>query len=218
MSHRYIASLLALLLASPALAAGVDIGWDNCLGEAGSASLKTFACNTNTGTESLWISFEVPVSTSGGLLEVAIEYRTRSAAPLPVWWDYQGTIGCRSNQLFVDKNPPQSTATCAQASTGVFVLDHTDYQYPTPDVGRIVIVGGSNSLIANQRYLACRFLLTHVKTFGCAGCDMPVSITVTAHVGGVFLTNPINNNTAYWQSLPTATRTSTWSALKQLYR
>ena len=223
MSTRWIASLLALLLASPALAAGVDIAWDNCLGEAGAASLKTFACNTNAGNESLWISFESPVSAGIGLLEVAVEFRTRSGAPLPVWWDFYDLSSCRPGQLHVDTDPPYATATCAQlftsASPPTFAVDRIDYQFPTPDVGRIVVAARpAGSLTANKRYLACRLLLPHVKTIGCAGCDMPVSLTVTVHVDGVILTDPITNNTAFWQSLPTATRTSSWSALKQLFR
>src|SRR5215471_10289240 len=213
--------LTALLFASPALATGVDIGWDNCMGDPGATSLKTFACNTNSGTESLWVSFESPVAASAiGLLEVAIEFRTRSGAPLPAWWDFEGLASCRPNQLYVDVVPPSSTPTCAQLYTSAtpptFTVDRIDYQFPTTDVGRLIVAARpTGSIVANKRYFACRLLLSHAKTIGCTGCDMPASLNVTVHVDGVILTDPIHSNTAFWQTLPVATRTTSWSALKQ---
>jgi len=74
-------------------------------------------------------------------------------------------------------------------------------------------------LLANQRHLACRFLLYHVKTSVCSGCGEPVSIIVTGvRYGNMTFTDPITQNVASWQSLPTATRASSWAALKRMYR
>ena len=95
--------LLSLSLASPALAAGVDIAWDNCRGEPGAVSLKQFACGNNLGSESLWISFESPVSASSmGRLEVAIDFHTAGGGTLPVWWDFEDLASCRRGGLRVD--------------------------------------------------------------------------------------------------------------------
>ena len=216
---------LGLVVAAPAMAAGVDIAWDDCLGEADAVSFKQFACNTDLGYESLWISFEssVPSSTIR-LLEVAIQFQTRSGAPLPVWWNFEDWASCRRGGLSVDPAPPYETPTCARTFTPTnghgFVVDRIDYQFPSADVGTMVVAAAVGApLVANQRYLACRFLLVHAKTLECAGCSEPASVTVTGvHVDNVILTSPIHSNVALWQSLPTATRPVTWSALKQLYR
>jgi hypothetical protein len=218
-------ALLALSLAAPAFASGVDIAWDNCLGESGAVSLKQFACGSNTGQDALWVSFESAVPASNiGRIEVALDFLTRTGNPLPVWWDFEDFASCRRGALFIDVDPPHETPICARMYTSTnpptFVVDRIDYQLPTPDAGRMVVAANvTGPLLANQRYLACRFLLSHVKTSACAGCSEPVSITVTAvRVATIVLSNPITNNVALWQqNLPTATRASTWSALKRLY-
>ena len=224
MKCRWTLIALGLVVAAPAMAAGVDIAWDDCLGESDATSLKAFACNTNVGYESLWVSFEssVPSSTMH-LLEVAIQFQTRSGSPLPVWWNFQDWASCRREGLTVDPAPPYETPICTRTFTSAnaptFVVDRINYQFPSADVGTMVVAAMVGApLVANQRYLACRFLLSHAKTLVCAGCSEPASVTVTGvHVDGVILTNPITNNVAYWQSLTTATRPVTWSALKRLY-
>jgi hypothetical protein len=224
MRTRFAAPLLSLLLVSPALASGVDIAWDDCLGEADAVSFKQFACNTNSGQESMWVSFESSVGASQmGRLEVAILFQTRSGAALPVWWDFEDFSRCRRGALSLDPAPPYETPVCARmftsASPPTFVVDRIDYQLPTVDAGTMVVVSSSSApLVANQRYLACRFLLQHAKTSACAGCSEPVSITATVRVANMTLTNAITRNVAYWQSLPTPTRATSWSALKRLYR
>jgi hypothetical protein len=218
-------AVLSVFLATPALASGVDIAWDNCLGESGATSLKAFACNTNSGQESLWISFESsePASTINKL-EVAIRFQTQSGSALPVWWDFEDLASCRRNALSVDPDPPYETPICTRPTgTGpmpLFVVDRIDYQFPSADEGTMVIITQiGNPLVANQRYLACRFLLSHAKTSACAGCNEPVSITVTGvRAANMTFTNAITQNFALWQSRPTGTRATTWSALKRLYR
>ena len=216
--------LLTLCLASPALATGVDLAWDNCPGEPSAASLKTFACDVNSGHETLWIAFESAVpATNMGRIEVAIQFQTRRGNPLPVWWDFEDFASCRRAAFGVDTAPPTATTVCATISSSgdppKFVVDRIDYQLPTVDAGRMVVVTGSTlPLVANQRYLACRFLLLHAKTSDCVGCSEPVSITVTGiHVANQIITGPITQNLALWQSSPTATRASSWGALKRLY-
>jgi hypothetical protein len=215
-----------LCMGSPSLAAGVDIAWDSCRGEPGATSLKQFACNVEAGGEFLWISFESAVSAASmGRIEVAIDFQTRNGSQLPVWWDFEGFAGCRHDQLFVDSAPPFETPTCARMFTSTdpphFVVDRIDYQLPTPDAGRLVVAANvTGPLVANQRYLGCRLFLTHARTAACSGCDVPVSVTVTAvRIGGIVLSNPITQNFVHWQQQqPTATRTSTWAALKGLFR
>ena len=217
--------LLTLSLATPVSASGVDIAWDDCLGEPGAASLKQFACDSNAGQESMWVSFESSQTVnSTGKLEVAIQFGTRSGVALPVWWDFEDFSSCRRGALSVDPSPPYETATCARvfssATPPTFFVDRIDYQFPSADVGTMVVIASvGTQLLANQRYLACRFLLTHAKTAVCAGCSEPVSIIVTGvRYGNMTFTDPITQNVASWQSLPTATRASSWAALKRMYR
>src|SRR5262249_14493265 len=156
------------------------------------------------------------------ILEVAFEMRNRTGAALPVWWDFEDVASCRRGQLFPDPDLPEETPTCAAWSPSVgmprFVIDRSDFQFPTADVARMVVSSrGGGGVPAGRRSLACRLLLTPLgSTGGCAGCREPVRITVTAiNVGGVLLTQPITQNTALWQpDGPVATRATSWGALK----
>ena len=217
--------LLSLSLASPALAAGVDIAWDNCRGEPGAVSLKQFACGNNLGSESLWISFESPVSASSmGRVEVAIDFHTAGGGTLPVWWDFEDLASCRRLGLRVDPEGAVETPTCARIFTSAnrpnWVVDRIDYMLPTPDAGRMVVAAAvSGPLVANQRYLACILSLSHANTSNCAGCDVPVVVSVTAvRPDGIIISNALNQNFVNWQTNPTAARATTWGALKGLYR
>jgi hypothetical protein len=219
-------ALAPFALASPASAAGIDLAWDSCLGEPTATSIKTFACNTSLGTESLWISFESPITGAPAPVEVAIEFRTRSGEPLPVWWDFEDVSSCRRGALYPDTDPPNATPTCAPwdaSEVPAFVIDRIDYQLPTADVGRMVVSSRRPGSVAiGQRYLACRLLLTHVRSTGvqaCAGCQVPVRVTLNAvSIASHIMTNPITQNFVLWQDTPVPTRASSWSALKSLYK
>ena len=77
-----VVALFAVSLASSALAAGVDLAWDGCLGDPGALSLKTFACDRNTGEDQLYVSFVPAVSFSGvTVFEVALDLRPRGGLP-----------------------------------------------------------------------------------------------------------------------------------------
>ncbi len=51
-------SVSLLLVPTLAQGAGVNLAWDACSPEGGVPS-KTFACNTNSGSETLWASFVI---------------------------------------------------------------------------------------------------------------------------------------------------------------
>src|SRR5437899_4981080 len=65
------AALAALVLARFAAAAGIDLSWDDC-GAAG-AQLKTFACNTNSGSSFDLVGSFVPPSGINQLLGMSAE-------------------------------------------------------------------------------------------------------------------------------------------------
>lgn len=222
--------VLSLVLAGPAMAAGVDIAWDGCLGDAEAVSLKAFACDRNTGEDLLYVSFVPAVSFAGAtILEIAIDLRTRGGSPMPVWWDVATSGGCRRDQFGADGVQPSLTATCTGWSPAPdFVTSRFNFAYPTPDAARIVVsTHASLSVVAGIHYLGCRFLLRHPATVGataCAGCSEPVDITVSALrlanlTAEQVLTVPQSKNVALWQQdRPVSTRATTWGALKSLYR
>ena len=224
--RRFTPALLLVLLASPAGAAGIDLAWDACRGEPAATSAKHFACDVNTGGESLWLSFESPITGNPGLVEVALEFRTLGGGPLPAWWDFKDFASCRRGALGDATEPTNWTPTCASWTFGVipsFEITRIDYQFPTADVGRMVMGSRTaGSVTAGQRYLACRVQLTHARSTGlqaCAGCQEPMRITLTAvNVAGHVMTQPITQNYVLWQSAPTHARATTWAAVKSLYR
>jgi hypothetical protein len=86
-------SFLALS-AGGAGAAGIDLGWDDCPGGAAYSVIKTFACNTNVGVNTMVGSFVAPegvVAMSSN--EIVMDVQTGGLA-LPAWWK-MATGQCR---------------------------------------------------------------------------------------------------------------------------
>ena len=86
-------SLLALS-AGRAGAEGLNLGWDDCPGGAAYSVIKTFACNTNAGFNTLIGSFVAPegvVAMSSN--ELVMDVQTGGLA-LPAWWK-MATGQCR---------------------------------------------------------------------------------------------------------------------------
>jgi len=229
MKNPILISLLMWWLAAPVRGAGVDIAWDGCLGDPGAVSNKSFACDQTLGAEQLLISFVPAISfTSVFLIEVAIDMRTRTDA-MPAWWDVYGFNSCRRGGLDVDAFPAVlATPTCERwyASATIETASY-DWRYPTADVARMVVQAhvSTASVIEGHHYLACRLLLNHGGAEGCAGCLDPIDITVSAvRLAKSFtvdqvLTQPQTSNVAHWQpDRATATRATSWAALKSLYR
>lgn len=224
-----VLSVLAAVI--PAHAAGVNLAWDRCYGDGPPVTNKSFACDQNTGLETVVASFILgsPVP-SAGLLEVQLDIHTRSGTALPVWWDTRTITSCRRNQIVFDGLPPTPIVTCQPVITSsvpeLFII-RNNFQVPTPD--HMVLVAsasvGTMPLAASVEYFACRVLIHHSGTIGtsaCSGCMEPVAITLSQlRIGGLsptILSTPASGNVVNWQSdVPTATRNSTWSAVKALY-
>lgn len=223
-------SSLSILLATPVFAAGVNLAWDGCLGDPEAVSIKTFACNTNTGENDLYVSFVPAVDFSPiQILEVALDLRTRGGLPLSAWWDVRSPEGCRRDQLGPSDTQVSSTPSCEGWSPPPdFIVDRFNFQYPTPDRAHMVLAthGISTGVLAGHQYIACRLAVRHPRTVGtpiCSGCLDPVDITVSAVrvatlTSEQVLTQPQTNARVLWQDSPVPTRTSTWAALKSLYR
>ena len=225
----FLPVLLTLSFATPALASGVDIAWDGCLGDPGAVSLETFACDRNLDEHELFVSFVPAASFSPiQILEVALDLQTRGGHPLSAWWDFSSPAGCRLGQFGAGLQV-SSTPSCEGWSPPPdFSTNRFNYHYATPDGAHIVFStrGINTGVLAGHHYIACRVVLTHARTVGtgsCAGCLDPVDITVSGVriatlTSEQLLTQPQANARVLWQDSAVPTRASTWSALKSLYR
>ena len=97
MKRLILCALVPLLLAaSSALAAGINLGWNDCPAGPTYALTKTFACDTNVGIHTMVASFVAPAGiTQMSANEIVIDMQTGGAA-LPPWWTF-GFEQCRAN-------------------------------------------------------------------------------------------------------------------------
>src|SRR5262245_3243642 len=100
--------------ASAALAGGVSLAWNDC-GGGGGVSYRGFACNTNVGTNDLYVSFEpaVEIPDLNGS-NPTIELRSGSN-PVPPWWQFKNFGSCRLSSLSAITGIPGS---CQDAWAG----------------------------------------------------------------------------------------------------
>lgn len=244
-------AFVATTLASPSLAfaGGVNFGWNSSLGcySEGGAIVRTFACDTNLGTDVAVASF---VTSRDQPLFVGIEGIVDlqfQAATLPAWWDYVNAGSCRSTSLSVSSDfldAPQSACVdawmgLAQGGVSAYQTAWTQPPVPNgyPNTSRLKVAFAVPSdrpspLSAGIEYYAFRIALNHAKTVGagsCAGCSTPVCLTLTeiksAEVNGAYerITSPIANKSAGFNGYPfscaaTPAANLTWGQLKGFYR
>lgn len=232
------AALLALS-ASLASAAGLNLSWTLC-GAAGQAG-KTFACNSNSGTDVLVASYVAPAGTAGITgLEAVIDLQSATAT-LPAWWQFKNVGTCRTTAL----SALPAGAACegdywaGQASGGISAYI-TPYQLAGNRARLLLIYAVPGALAApldaGIEYFAFTASVTHAKTVGanlCAGCADPVCIvlneiklTQAVGVGDFRIQNAADRNYVTWQGgvvsggcpavVPTQNRT--WGSVKSLYR
>src|ERR1044071_915287 len=112
-----IASALVTFGASAALAAGINLSWDDC-GVNGSQD-KTFSCTTNLGSPFTAIGSFVPTAGVNEYLgfEARIDIST-SSPTLPDWWRH-GTGACRGGAgLSVNFDVTSGPFSCQDAFAG----------------------------------------------------------------------------------------------------
>src|SRR5712671_318272 len=100
--------LLAITATVASAGPGVNLKWDRCLGDGGTLN-KAFACNKNTGTNTLVGSFELGTEISAATgaqasgLEIVVDLASGTPT-LPAWWTFKNAGTCRTNSLGMDKN------------------------------------------------------------------------------------------------------------------
>ena len=196
-----VAVILAGLLASPVAAApGLRLSWDHCFAD-GQVVNKSFACDTNSGSEVLDLSFESPVAASD---RVGVELVLHLASPngtLPVWWTIFGTGSCRSTALalaLIDPNSIGCDQPMAALNGAGGVADLVPLGFPPVWRLRAVAAVPSPSTFAvgpGTETFVLQLIVRNLRTVGspsCAGCATPICIGFgSANVVGPTNINPI---------------------------
>ena len=240
---RTFLSILAMLLFATNVHAGsgVNLRWSACFGDGG-AQNKPFACNVNTGVQSLVASFELGADlgqVSGN--EVVIDL-TSASATMPAWWAFKNAGTCRQGSLVMSFVAPAAAAVCIDWAQGNAIGGIGTYNIGLkgPNTARLLAVLAvaadvQQNLTAGQEYFSFNLTIDNLKTVGtgaCAGCATPVcidftslNVTTPTPANNVRLQGPSNgldSDRATWQGsfgcLPTPTERRTWGAVKALYR
>jgi hypothetical protein len=234
---------LLALSASAALAAGINLSWNDC--NAFGQENQTFACASNTGLpHTLVASFIAPAGVNQYIaFESELEIVTDSAT-LPEWWKIRGTGQCRTGALTNSADFTTGPFNCfdqwlgsASGGIGAYDLNYTgDLNRSHVKLVWAVPPEGSTALSEGVEYYAFKLAFSNAKTTGtgsCAGCLIPACINMryilldqpSVLLDNRKLTNPAPRAHAKWQSASdaicagaTPTRNSTWGSVKALYR
>jgi hypothetical protein len=193
--------LLAMSATVAAAGPGVGIRWLACLSDAGAIN-QNFACNVNTGANSLVGTFQLGAAgllqTSGN--EVVIDIAS-STSTLPAWWQAVGASACRGpNGISMNFVISPSAVNCADwanagASGGIGAYN---IGARGPNTARIVAAiavppSALQDLAGGQEYFSFNVLIGHAKTVGtgsCTGCGNSVCIVFNS----INLTTPVLAN------------------------
>ncbi len=239
-------SLLAAgcLAASSALAQSgrAYLAWDDC--SAAGVSARSFACNSNAGSESIVMSFR-PANATDSIhqLDAWLAIGDENFSVMPAWWSLLNT-GCRPMSLRASVDFTSSSGTCADPwyGTGFASLSLTQFAIFDNQLRRLVVhatVGipfaAAAPLDPGTEYYGVRFTLNHAKTVGsgaCSGCEQPMCLSLYSYCSTTANPEaPVSRNLSpepgytgiVWNggqrcSRLTPTSNRTWGALKSLYR
>jgi hypothetical protein len=231
-----ISGALLALTSSTALAGGVNFAWTECL-SGGGVSNRTFACNTNTGTNVAIGSFMLTQPMADFVsVEVVVDLQAQDPA-LPAWWTFSPAVGnCRGSVLSMTFDFSVLAGGCAdpfgQPATGS-LANYSPNGNRARALGVAAIDAGAPAAVSDAtEYYGVRMAITNAKTAGagnCAGCNIPValvlnSINAVGLTGNEFNGNVIASNCITWQSATagtcaaTPTQNKTWGAIKSIYR
>jgi hypothetical protein len=195
--------LLALTAGVAAAAPGVNIRWNNCIGDAGLLN-RNFACNTNGGSAVMVLSFELgeDILASSGQ-EVVVDVGSGSAS-LPAWWGFLNAGTCRQGSLSVNSALSPAAVACADwAQNGPATAGLGAYQIGLrgPNTARVKVaiavqLSGLSDLLGGTEYFSCNLQINNAKTVGtgaCAGCGVPVCIVFNSIKNTT--QDPINDRT-----------------------
>ena len=183
-----------VFLASTAWARGVNLAWNNCLGDGGTPN-RVNACTSNDGSAFLTASFVVDDDTPGvtGVAPTVDFLVGDGTSPLPPWWLMLGAGQCRGvpAALTADFTVPAAALYCVDWAQGTgtgaiaggiqTTTPPSGWPFPPaiePAHGRIVLAIAVPStapvdLTAGTEYFAFNLDISNrasVGTGSCAGC------------------------------------------------
>lgn len=224
---------ITLSIAVSAHAGGINLSWDDC-GTFGTPN-KSFACDTNVGSQTLVVSYE-PLATMANMvgIDVRIDIMTDSST-LPDWWKMFVTVGnCRSSAISSDADFTASSGSCANVWVNqAGGIGSMAYVNGNPSRASLLVFWAMLTPVQVEpgtQYYACKVIITNDKTTGagsCAGCATSACAVLSVlQIDGDSNNSqkiefPLERNFATWQSGTTCytpTRRSSWGAIKSLYR
>jgi hypothetical protein len=179
--------LVAIVLVASAAHAGpgVNLRWDRCFGDGGVQN-RSFACDTNAGSETLVCSFvlgeDLPLYLA---LQIVIDVAAADAS-LPAWWSFKNAGACRQPSLAVNPTIAATTVNCTDWASGSAAAGIGAYEIGarSPNAARLKLAFAIPAtilvdLFKDTEYFSCNVRIDHAKTVGagaCAGCGVPVCI------------------------------------------
>ncbi len=222
MNRLVLACCSLALTASTALAGGVNLGWNQCWPEGGTAN-KKFACASNSGSDVLVGSFQ-PASPHSKFVGIEVILDGQSVlSALPDWWQLWNAGACRQAALTASADfLTAPMVACADpwlglAQGGIAAYQTTLFPPPPPinipsaNVLRIKVAYAlvePETLVAGTEYYGFKLTISHVNSTGpgaCAGCDAGLCLVLTqikaVDTNGFieYLTTPIQNQSVSWE-------------------
>jgi len=239
-----ICAALVVVRASAASAGGINLAWNDCLGMGGAVN-RSFACDTNSGANDLYISFEPPVDIPDIRGANAIIDLQSAAATLPPWWQFKNPGSCRISSLqAVGVGNPHGTCPDGWQGLGIAGIAAYNVTATVPETpfnrarmlcSTVVPATVALPVFAGTEYFCLEVRIQNTGTVGtaCAGCQEPACLVLNEvlvgsdNSGDFHITNPRVSNFATWQGgaiggagCPAAApaRNRTWGQLKGIYR
>jgi hypothetical protein len=242
MKKLLIAGAILAVTASSAFAqgGGINLAFNDC-GTFGAAN-AAFACNVNTGSNSLVASFVGPTGGLPEFLGISAQIDIRVEPALTDWWKH-GTGQCRGTTGLATNFDFTSNSNCVDfyvgAAAGGFAYDvgfNGDPARARLRVQCAIPFDNRGPIDDVSEIYAFKANLLRAKTTGvglCAGCTTPACIVFNEIqlfqpfelANDPIITTPLNSNFVTWQGGPgatcpasTPTQKSSWGQVKSLYR
>ena len=204
-----ISCLLVSLLSSVASAAGLNLYWNGC--DVSARTNLSFACQDNSGTSTLVVSFDPPYGITKLVAATAIIDLMSASPARPPWWRLEPG-GCREGAVSLSFAAP-SLGYCetywTAATGGISFLPSDDPRQLRMFVSWSIPEALAGPVQPGGEYYAFQLTIDHARTVGagaCAGCSSPVCLVVlqmTLHqapgLGDYCITNPFTSNYVSWQ-------------------
>jgi hypothetical protein len=172
-----LACLLLALTAPVALGGGLSLNWGTVCYTEAPASLRTFACDTNTGVAGIMtVSFKLD-STMSDMIGVEWTIEGESSTPtVPDWWQLGDAADCRADTTFNSDYTVVATPTCADWTDGQgFIAPNYTWSgnKVTIAMGTAIDASAPFYALAGQEYYAGGVTILNRQPAGegaCTGC------------------------------------------------